>query len=171
MFARVLAVVAVVAPALVVHVAAPLGAAALICWGIGLWGWRRAPSEGTGKGATLKSPLALGVALKFAGLLALVALLAASLRAWLGDHGVYVVAVIAGLSDVDAITLTLARQSGAGLDAAVASHGIFIAAAVNTLVKVGLAWGIGGGAHGRAVAVPFLAALVVGAALLFALPF
>jgi uncharacterized membrane protein (DUF4010 family) len=170
MFARVFVVVAVVQPSLLARVGAPLGAAALLCWGLGLWGWRRAPSEATSKGATLRSPLALGVALKFAALLAVVALLAAALRAWLGDRGVYVLAPIAGLSDVDAITLTLARQSGEGLDAAIASHGIFIAAAANTLVKAGLAWGIGGAAHGRAVALPTLFALAAGAALLFVLP-
>src|SRR5262245_23028579 len=83
MFARVFVVLSVVQPALVLRLAAPLGAAALICWGYGWWGWRRAPSEGSSKGATLKSPLALGTALKFAGLLALVALLAAALREWL----------------------------------------------------------------------------------------
>lgn len=165
MFARVLAVVAVVQAPLLARVGLPLGAGALLCWGAGWWGWRHAESADAGKGAALESPLALSTAVKFALFLAFVAVTAAALRDWIGDRGVYVLALIAGLGDVDAVTLTLSREAGAGLDGVIASRGILIAVTVNTLLKGGVALGLGGGVHGRAVLFPFLLAVAAVGAL------
>jgi uncharacterized membrane protein (DUF4010 family) len=165
MFARVLVVVAVMQRDLAASVAPGLVAAALTCWGLAWWAWRRADSGASREGAHLESPLRLRVALQFAALLAVIALVGAALREWIGETGVYVLALVAGLSDVDAITLTLARQVGEGLSPEVASHGILLATAVNTFVKAGIAWALGGAAHGRAVALPFLLATAAGGGL------
>ncbi len=154
MYARVTGLVALVDPSLAGRVAPPLLAAALTCWLTATLGWRRAvPGPPTPRApVSVRNPLALGLALKFALLLAGVSLLAAALTSWLGDRGAYVLAAVAGLGDVDAITLALSRQHAAGLAGAVAADAILIAAAVDTLLKVSLAFGLGGGAFGRGVA-------------------
>jgi uncharacterized membrane protein (DUF4010 family) len=166
MFARVIVLLAVVRPALLPLAAPPLGLAALFCWGDALLAWRRSRREDDPPRLELKNPLELGLALKFALLLALVALAAGALRAWLGDRGVYALSVVAGLGDVDAITLTLARQSALGLDATIAVHGVLIASAVDTVLKAGLAFGLGGRALGWHVSRSFAVAIVLGGAAL-----
>jgi uncharacterized membrane protein (DUF4010 family) len=63
---------------------------------------------------------------------------------WLGDAGVYAVALLSGLADVDAITLSLARSAHTELAPTVAVQGIVIAALSNSLVKAGLVVMVGG---------------------------
>jgi len=63
---------------------------------------------------------------------------------------------------VDAITLSLARMSQDDLTVRVAATGIVIAAAVNGLVKGGMATVIGGRKVGVRVGVPLLLSAVTG---------
>jgi uncharacterized membrane protein (DUF4010 family) len=73
-----------------------------------------------------------------------VVLIAKAAQVYLGDAGLYLAAGIAGLTDVDAITLAMANLtvSDAGnLDAA--ARAIVIAVMANTLTKSGLAIGLG----------------------------
>jgi len=84
---------------------------------------------------TIKNPFELMPALKFGLLLVVVMLAAKWFQQWFGDAGLYAVAALSGISDVDAITLSVARLARGGLDATVAVQAIVIAAAVNTLVK------------------------------------
>lgn len=171
MYGRVLTLVALVQPALLGRVAPSLVGAMLVCWGAGVVGWLRTPpaAEDAPPSApgpvSVRNPLSLALAFKFALLLVGVSLLAAALRAWLGDRGAYALAAIAGLGDVDAITLALSRQNATGLPAAVAGHGILIAVAVDTAQKCVLAVALGGWTFGRRVLLRFGSALVVGAAL------
>ncbi|MCY1443459.1 hypothetical protein D9M71_598750 [compost metagenome] len=58
--------------------------------------------------------------------------------------GVYLVSLLSGLTDVDAITLSLARGANRELGAEVAVRGIFLAVLSNSLVKAGLIAVIGG---------------------------
>jgi len=83
----------------------------------------------------LKNPFQLGLALRFGLLLALILLLSEAVKEWFGDEGIYVLSVASGLMDVDAITVSLARMAGNDLSAEVASMGIVLASATNTLVK------------------------------------
>ena len=62
------------------------------------------------------------------------------------------VAALAGLTDVDAITLSMAEYAKTG-DAGVAVNAIVIAALTNTLVKCGLAASLGGPALRRPIIV------------------
>jgi uncharacterized membrane protein (DUF4010 family) len=75
----------------------------------------------------------------------------------------YFVAALAGLTDVDAITLSMAEFAKSG-DAAIAVIAIVIAAVSNTLVKCGLAVGLGGQAFGRNLVVATAATLLAGLA-------
>jgi uncharacterized membrane protein (DUF4010 family) len=75
---------------------------------------------------------------------------------------------VSGIADVDAITLSLAdmtaQTDGAVLDAKIAVTGIIIAAASNCLVKAGMATAIGDPRLDWPVALPLVAAAVLGPA-------
>ena len=138
MFLRILLVVAVIAgdmlpalaPSLATMAAVGLaGAALLYPWG---------GAEGQDGMATLSNPLELGVALKFAAWLVGVILVAGAVRDWLGDPGLFLVAGLSGLTDVDALTVSVSRMARDGLAAPVAVTSIVIAATVNTAVKGGI---------------------------------
>ncbi|GAB4360404.1 MAG: MgtC/SapB family protein [Gammaproteobacteria bacterium] len=101
----------------------------------------------------LDNPLELATALKFGLLLVLVMLLAEALRNWWGEAGVVLLAGIAGLSDIDAITLSISRMSsGLRIDPETAGHAIVLAAVMNTVVKGAISAAIAGGAMARRVA-------------------
>ena len=88
----------------------------------------------------VKNPFSLVSAGKFALLFGVVQLLVAFAQKYLPGTGTYVVAAIAGLTDVDAITLTMAgdaRGDGGSIEVAVIA--IVVAAISNTLVKAGMA--------------------------------
>jgi uncharacterized membrane protein (DUF4010 family) len=68
-------------------------------------------------------------------------------REYLGDEGLYITAGIAGLTDVDAVSLSTAKQASPGDTAAVIA--ILIAVASNTLVKSSIALAIGGRRLGK----------------------
>ena len=80
----------------------------------------------------------------FAALLVAILFLVEAARRFLGETGVYLVALLAGLTDVDAITLSLARNAHQELAGDVAVQGIFLAVLSNSLVKGGLIVLIGG---------------------------
>lgn len=80
-----------------------------------------------------------------------------------GAGGVYVTAAVAGLADVDAITLAMSRQSQEGVFAASAvGLAITIAVMTNTMVKGALALVMGRHGFGRPIALVFAAAIVAG---------
>lgn len=65
-------------------------------------------------------------------------LLAHALSDWFGNAGgVLFLSALSGITDVDAISLTLGRQSTQTLSVTTAALGILIAASVNTIVKMG----------------------------------
>ena len=91
-----------------------------------------------------ENPFNLRIALQFGALLAFIALCARALRAWLGDRGLYLLSAVSGLSDVDAITLSVSRLVSQGLEGSVGALSIMIAVMVNTVVKAVIAIYIGG---------------------------
>lgn len=159
MFPRVLLEVGLVNPGLLPQLIWPLLGATLIYAG-GAWlYYRRADTEvADSADAPLKNPFELAPALRFAALLALILLLVEAAQAWFGDRGVYAVALLSGLADVDAITLSLARSAQGELGNEVAVRGIFLAALSNSLVKAFLVVLIGG----RALAVLTLPVMAAG---------
>ena len=93
--------------------------------------------------ASHKNPLALQSALWFGVILAIIMLLAHALSDWFGQAGTLALSAVSGITDVDAITLALGRQSTHSLDAYTGGMGLFLAASVNTLVKMGMVISIG----------------------------
>ncbi|WP_313552545.1 MgtC/SapB family protein [Pseudomonas sp.] len=145
MFPRVLLEVGLVNPALLPGLTLPLACAGAIYAAGAIFYYllaAKAPKDTAEP--LLKNPFELGPALRFAALLVLILLLVEGARRWLGDAGIYMVSLVAGLTDVDAITLTLASNARDGLSYEVATRGIVFAALSNSLVKAMLIAFIGG---------------------------
>ncbi len=105
--------------------------------------WRSTPS-GKGPGPTTKNPVELPKALMFGLIYGAVILAVSAAKEFFGDHGVYVVAFLSGLTDLDAITLSSARLAQQGvLQAPQATISILIALISNLGFKLGLVAFIG----------------------------
>ncbi|WP_172145640.1 MgtC/SapB family protein [Pseudomonas tumuqii] len=167
MFPRVLLEVGLINAPLLPRLLWPLGVAALVYAGGALAYFRLAGSMAEESAEPpLKNPFELSSALRFAALLVLILFLAEGARRWLGDVGVYLVALVSGLADVDPITLTLARSAKAELAPQVAVQGIFLAVLSNSLIK-GLLIALIGGRQLALRTLPVMAAgLLAGAAVL-----
>lgn len=168
MFPRVLLEVGLINRALLPSLLAPMVTAGLIYSAGALFYYLRAGQQPqSGAEPPLKNPFELGPALRFAGLLVIILFLVEGAQRLLGDTGIYLVALLSGLTDVDAITLSLSNSARTDLSEMVAVRGIFLAALSNSLVKAGLILFIGG----RALALmtlPFmLGGLLVGLAVLW----
>lgn len=119
------------------------------------------------KHVAINNPFELLPALKFGLLLVAVMLLAELFSEMFGDAGLYAVAAVSGITDVDAITLSISRMARGELSDEVAALAIFIAASVNTLVKGLLVTFICGRAMAVRVMGTFFLAIVAGAITIF----
>jgi uncharacterized membrane protein (DUF4010 family) len=105
--------------------------------------YRSAPADVV-HDVTLTNPLQLRTALGFGVLLSVFFIAGQALERSLGDAGIYAMAAVAGLADVDAIALSLAEAAKRELTASTAQTAIVIAMLVNTAVKGLLAAALGG---------------------------
>ena len=166
MLPRMLVVVLVLHPQLAISLLPPFAVMEIILLLPALFWWHRggrAPAPDTGH---LSNPVELRFALGFGVLLSLVAMICAGVRHLIGDQALVGVALLSGIADVDAITISLSRLSHAGVAAATAVDGIVLAAASNNLAKGVMAALIGGGATGWRVALPLIVSATAGVALL-----
>ncbi len=145
MVARVAVLVGVVNPSLLPDLALPLVGAALGAILGGLVGYRG--TKGGDNQLDVKNPFELGSAVRFGVVFAVILLATKAARMYLGNRGLYIAAGVAGLTDVDAVSLSTAKQAGPGDIAAVIA--ILIAIASNTIVKSSLALAIGGRRLGK----------------------
>lgn len=106
----------------------------------------------------LGNPLDLKSAAYFAVFLTALFVAVPWLQAMFGDAGIYAAAALSGLTDVDAISMTLARKSSTSITAEAAALGIIVAAMTNTLVKAVLAGVFSKGRLTRLASVPLLLA-------------
>ena len=161
MFVRVVVECFVVNPSLARQLALPMGIMAVMALVGAAWNhFGGVKLKGT-QTLNLRNPFSLSFAIKFAFLFAVIALLVNRAEELLSDRAVYAVASLAGLTDVDAITLSMARESD-HTRAPVAVTAITIAVLSNTLVKTGMAWVLGSGRL-RARIVPTAAVIAAGA--------
>ena len=130
-----------------------------------------APPPDPAGAVELHNPFELGSALGFGALYALILLASRFAGDHFGDHGTFVAGALAGLSDVDAITLSMTHLADSGaVTGQVAAGTIFIGVATNTLVKAGLAVALGGRRFGARVLGGLLLPLLAGALALLLLP-
>lgn len=100
-----------------------------------LWMSGRKKDDKANPPLKLKNPFQIKMALQFAVVLAVILLLAEAMKGWFGDAGIYILSVVSGLMDVDAITLSLSKMATEGLTDKVAVTGIVLAAVTNTIIK------------------------------------
>ena len=163
-FLRILALVAAFEPALLRPLALPMGVmAATGLAGAGLLSTlARDISRPADRIDGPANPLELSGALAFGALLAIVLLGVHYLKAWFGTGGVYAGAAVSGLTDVDALTISVSRLARDDLALAQAAVAIFVSASVNTGVKGGIALVAGGRALGGRVIAVYAAVILAG---------
>jgi uncharacterized membrane protein (DUF4010 family) len=146
MFARVAIEVAAVHPALLPPLVPPLAAPAVIAAIAAFAAYRSAghARSDTTSEVPLRNPFSLMAAIRFALLFAVVLLVVKIVETHAPGRGLYAVAALAGLTDVDAITLSMATSARDGAtEAHVAVNAIVIAALTNSVVKLGLVFAVG----------------------------
>lgn len=170
MFFRVLVEVAVVAPGLLGQVIKPIGAMAIAGIAVCIYFWlRQSGTEMETQDVKLTNPFELSEAFKFGAFFAVVLLVADLAQKLFGDSGLYLSGLLAGLTDVDAITLSAAQLTLNEVEPIThrtATVTITIAALANTVVKGALAYFTGGPKLGMRVIAGFLVVALVGIAVL-----
>lgn len=162
MFPRMLLLATVLNPALFRTLLPPLTVMALITFLAAFIMWRLARDKKTEHRMELSNPFKLSLALKFGALLALIMILAKALKAYAGEAGLYMLAAASGITDVDAITLSLGKMSTKETLPAVAALAMIIAAAVNSFIKAGITLAIGKKALALRVGLPLVIAALTG---------
>lgn len=154
--------VAVLAPDLWRPMLTLLGGGALAGLIVLYLAWRRLDDQHTAPTLEMNNPTEIRAALSFGLLYAAVLFASAWLSDLVGSHGVYAVALISGLTDVDAITLSSLRLFNLGnLQIDQTANAILLAILANIAFKSGLAAVIGGAAVARLV-IPGMAAVAGG---------
>ena len=158
LFPRVIAATLVldhrVAFALLPYLAAPflLGVAVLALW------WRVNP--GATPRADVSNPLQFGPALQMAVTFQAVLFGVTLVRQWFGTTGLLASGAVLGVTDVDALTISMTKSVGAGVDPHVAAEAIAVGILVNCVMKTILALMLGTRAY-RRWAAPAIAAMGV----------
>jgi uncharacterized membrane protein (DUF4010 family) len=138
LYPRVIAAAAIlnrdVVPWLVPYLAAPAIAAALVA-GLGAG---RSSRDG-GDDVALANPLQLTAALQMAALFQVVLMAVYVARQWWGASGVLTSAAVLGLTDVDALTMSMSRDVAVAVSPAVAALAIAVGVLANTAMKLALA--------------------------------
>ena len=147
MFLRILLIIWVVNPQLSLSLSWVFGGMTAITFaGAGILWLGRQGSKGKAEMA-MSNPFDLSTAIKFSAFLTAILVLSHYVQSWMGNAGLYGLATISGLADVDAISLSMGKLAQNHPDQhSIASASIIIAASVNTLVKGGIASSICGGA-------------------------
>jgi uncharacterized membrane protein (DUF4010 family) len=165
MFLRVVVMVGLVNNALVGSLAVALGGMAVAGLIVSLWLWRRSRSHETGVVTTGANPFELSEAIKFGLLFGIVTIVAKAAQVYLGTAGLYLAGALTGLTDVDAISLSMANLAVSSPESLpIAERTIVIAVLSNTLVKAGMAAFMGAPALRRTIMLATLLLLVAGAA-------
>jgi uncharacterized membrane protein (DUF4010 family) len=164
MFVRVIVLVAVVNRMLLPYVVAPFAVMALVVGAFAAYLYYRGGGSDGGagkKGVTVQNPFSLWAAAKFGALFAVVLLAVKIVQEHFPPSGLYAVAGLSGLVDVDAITLSMSEFAKSG-EARVAVIAIVIAAVSNTIVKCGMAFAIAGAEFGRPLLIATIVTLLAG---------
>jgi uncharacterized membrane protein (DUF4010 family) len=166
MFARILVISFAIYPALLPRLAIPMSVMGLVSLAnVGYLYWQRRQSRSESKTASaeiaISTPFSLTQAIKFALLFAVILLLVKIVGNLDQQEGLYLVAALAGSTDVDAITLSMSQFVRGGGGSEIAVIAIVIAALTNTAVKAGMAVVIGSADYRRPILV---ATVLIGAA-------
>lgn len=137
MFVRVMVTVALVYLPLLAHIWLPFSLMALFTAALaGFFYWRgNAGRQIKQRQDSLSNPFSLWAASKFALLFALVLLTVKLTEHYAPAEGLYLVAAVAGLTDVDAITLSMTELARQNNQLSLSAAALLVAVLSNTLVK------------------------------------
>jgi len=165
MFLRIAVAVAIldasVLPTLARYLAAPFvaGIVALVV----AWRSLRASRE---EPPSVTNPLQLRNAIELALLFQVVLYVVFYVRGWVGDNGLLVSGFIVGLTDVDALTMSMTRSVASGTAIEAASRAIVMGVIANSIMKAVIAFGIGKGRFAWQAGSALVAMAAAGAAAL-----
>ncbi|MDD5058079.1 MAG: MgtC/SapB family protein [Sideroxydans sp.] len=155
---RLMVVSGVVSASILKQLAPVMGLGLLFGMSATLFNWKRLKNEGELPMPETSNPTEIHSALTFGLLFVVVLFCAAWLSDVAGSGGLYIVAIISGLTDVDAITLSSLRLFNMDkLSSTQAVTSISLAFLSNMLFKFGMAASIGGLALAKHLAVGFIA--------------
>jgi uncharacterized membrane protein (DUF4010 family) len=172
MFVRVAVIVGVFGPMLLPLIAGSLAAALAVSVAAALVvdrPWRSGRKKDA-DGSHLTNPFELRTVLLFGLLLAVVMLLSTAASETFGDGGGILFAAVAGIGDVDAITLSMTQAAGGAMSPPVAAIAILVAVAANSVSKTVLATAAGGRRFGLIYGAISLGSLAAGAIVALAVP-
>lgn len=162
---RVIAITAVLNPSFMPNAArwlAPMFAGTLaVCLAVA---WRSRERETREPPADTTNPLQLGTALKMALGFQAVMIGLEYARDRFGEIGVLGGAALAGLTDMDALTMSMSRLAAGGEPRDIAAAALLIGVLANTALKAGLAIALGGRRYRRWVGLSFLIMGAIGLA-------
>lgn len=171
MFLRILAIIAIFNTTLARLLAAPLAGLSLIALVIcTLQYWLKRPAPETTKMqqalpmATGGNPLELGAAAVFSLLFIVTSLVSTWATAQFGASGIYTLAAVVGISDIDPFVLNLAQGATTGVPNIVLAAAILIAASSNNILKAFYAISFGGGRTTASSAAALIALAAAGIA-------
>lgn len=137
LYPRVLIATAILNPAVISPLMSYLVAPGLVAAVATAIGARRSPKSGA-TDVTLQNPLQLIAALQMAVLFQVVLMAVSVARAWWGESGVISSATVLGLTDVDALTVSMARSVAHTISPTVAATAIAVGVLANTAMKLAL---------------------------------
>jgi uncharacterized membrane protein (DUF4010 family) len=120
-------------------------------------GTRHLPDEQAATDAP-RNPLQVVEALQMAAVFQIVLVAIELVRRWGGETGVVASGAVLGLTDVDALTLSMARD--AAIPVEVAARALAVGIIANTALKIGIAVAVGAPAFRRTVALSLTAMIV-----------
>jgi uncharacterized membrane protein (DUF4010 family) len=168
-FGRVLVEMAAVAPSYLIYMGPPIAAMLGIAAVVSLIAWLLGRDRNA-EPPEPENPADLKAALVFGALYAGILLAVAFARERFGTAGLYTVAALSGLTDVDAITLSTSRLVAGGLDPSTGWRAILLAGMSNLAFKAGIVGVLGSrGLFGR-IALLFGLALAGGGLILWLWP-
>lgn len=139
MYLRILVIVAVFNQVLALRLALPMIALSLLAAALAWAQYRRVrpAAPGTAQPYEPRNPLELPAAALFAVLYVLISLLSTWVGGAFGRAGIYALAAVVGVSDIDPFVLNLAQGGAAELSAPAMAAAILIAISSNNLLKAG----------------------------------
>ena len=137
LYPRVLIATAILNPAVVSPLLSYLAAPGLVAAIATTVGIRRSPRTGV-TDVTLQNPLQLTAALQMAALFQVMLMAVYVARAWWGESGVISSATVLGLTDVDALTVSMTRSAAQTISPTVAATAIAVGVLANTGMKLAL---------------------------------
>jgi len=175
MYLRILAVVAIFNVGLARVLALPLCVLSLAGFAICVLQYRLdrpakdAPAQGALPVATTNNPLELGAAAIFAALFVAVSVVSVMAQSKFGISGIYGLAAIVGVTDIDPFVLNLAQGGVSGEPSTALAAAILIASSSNNILKALYAASFAGGKATAASAVVLVVLAIAGIGAAFAI--